>query len=58
MGLDITVLIADWSWLGEVRERERLLRLRNAWYADGTGLWDHVVTEAARRGWGVVGLSE
>ncbi|MFJ7194563.1 MULTISPECIES: hypothetical protein [unclassified Streptomyces] len=41
MGLDITVLIADWSWLGEVREHERLLRLRNAWYADGTGLWDH-----------------
>jgi hypothetical protein len=41
MGLDITVMIADWSWLGEVPERERLLRLRNAWYADETGLWDH-----------------
>ena len=40
MGLDITVMIADWSWLGEVPPRERLPRLRNAWYADETGLWD------------------
>ncbi|MFF2329573.1 MULTISPECIES: hypothetical protein [unclassified Streptomyces] len=40
MGLDITVLIADWSWLGEVHPRERLERLRNTWYADETGLWD------------------
>ncbi|MEU4503147.1 hypothetical protein [Streptomyces sp. NPDC024089] len=41
MGLDITVVIADWSWLGEVPSRERLLRLRNAWYAEETGLWEH-----------------
>ncbi|MEL5960846.1 hypothetical protein AADR41_39875 [Streptomyces sp. CLV115] len=41
MGLDITVVIADWSWLGEVPARERLLRLRNAWYAEETGLWEH-----------------
>ncbi|MFE3940509.1 hypothetical protein ACFXPV_01280 [Streptomyces sp. NPDC059118] len=41
MGMDITVMIADWSWLGDVPERERLSRLRNAWYADETGLWDH-----------------
>lgn len=41
MGLDITVMIVDWSWLGEVPPRERLSRLRNAWYADETGLWDH-----------------
>ncbi|MEU2667851.1 hypothetical protein ABZ622_03125 [Streptomyces sp. NPDC007164] len=41
MGLDITVVIADWSWLGEVPEHERLLRLRNAWYADETGLWEY-----------------
>jgi hypothetical protein len=41
MGLDINVLIADWSWLGEVPPRERLLRLRQAWYADETGLWDY-----------------
>ncbi|WEO99837.1 hypothetical protein A6P39_040595 [Streptomyces sp. FXJ1.172] len=41
MGLDITVMIADWSWLREVPPRERLPRLRNAWYADETGLWDH-----------------
>ncbi|MFD9887050.1 hypothetical protein ACFWZT_36940 [Streptomyces alboflavus] len=47
MGLDITVLIADWSWLGEVPTRERLPRLRDAWYADETGLWD-VRPEAAR----------
>ncbi|MFG2331701.1 hypothetical protein ACGFMM_18955 [Streptomyces sp. NPDC048604] len=41
MGLDITVIIADWSWLGEVPPRDRLSRLRDAWYADETGLWDH-----------------
>ncbi|MER5850450.1 hypothetical protein ABT126_26265 [Streptomyces sp. NPDC002012] len=27
MGLDSSVLIADWSWLGEVPPRERLARL-------------------------------
>ncbi len=41
MGLDINVLIADWSWLEEAPPRERLSRLRDAWYADETGLWDH-----------------
>ncbi|MFB7368929.1 hypothetical protein ACFC0D_03690 [Streptomyces sp. NPDC056222] len=41
MGLDINVLIADWAWLGKVPPRERLSRLRDAWYADETGLWDH-----------------
>lgn len=41
MGLDITVLIADWSWLGEVAPRQRLSRLRDAWYDDETGMWDH-----------------
>ncbi|MGW1954853.1 hypothetical protein ACWCPI_19250 [Streptomyces sp. NPDC001920] len=41
MGLDITVLIADRSWLAQVPPRERLPRLRDAWYADETGLWDH-----------------
>lgn len=41
MGLDITVMIADWSWLGEVPPRERLSRLRDAWYADESGLRDH-----------------
>ncbi|MFE1442623.1 hypothetical protein [Streptomyces sp. NPDC058739] len=40
MGLDITVLIADWSWLTEVPPGERLERLRDAWYDDATGLWD------------------
>ncbi|UKY54920.1 hypothetical protein [Streptomyces inhibens] len=40
MGLDITVMIVDWSWLGEVPPRERLSRLEDAWYADETGLWD------------------
>ncbi|WP_326793694.1 hypothetical protein OHA79_48775 (plasmid) [Streptomyces sp. NBC_00841] len=39
MGLDISVMIADWSWLGEVAPRERLARLRDAWYAEETGLW-------------------
>ncbi|MFE6398483.1 hypothetical protein [Streptomyces alboflavus] len=47
MGLDITVLIADSSWLEEAPPRERLPRLRDAWYADETGLWD-VGPEAAR----------
>ncbi|MET9655520.1 hypothetical protein [Streptomyces sp. NPDC006510] len=41
MGVDITVLIVDWSWLGEVSERDRLSRLEDAWGADETGLWDH-----------------
>ncbi|CAL9340044.1 hypothetical protein SUDANB15_00242 [Streptomyces sp. enrichment culture] len=41
MGLDITVIIADWLWLGEVPPGERLSRLRDAWYADESGLWDH-----------------
>ena len=41
MGLDITVLVADWSWLGEAPPGERLSRLRGAWYADETGLWEH-----------------
>ncbi|WP_149181289.1 hypothetical protein [Streptomyces sp. TRM49041] len=41
MGLDITVIIAGWSLLGDVPPRERLSRLRDAWYADETGLWDH-----------------
>ncbi|MGX8903940.1 hypothetical protein ACR820_01435 [Streptomyces netropsis] len=40
MGLDITVLIADWTWLTEVPPKDRLSRLRDAWYADETGLWD------------------
>ncbi|WP_370417352.1 hypothetical protein AB8O64_01265 [Streptomyces sp. QH1-20] len=40
MGLDITVLIADWTWLSEIPPRDRLSRLRGAWYADETGLWD------------------
>ncbi|MFE6666701.1 hypothetical protein ACFVFH_24455 [Streptomyces sp. NPDC057697] len=50
MGLDITVVIADWAWLGEVPERERLLRLRDAWYADETGLWDDDAP-VVRGGW-------
>ncbi|MFJ9417319.1 hypothetical protein ACIRPT_24480 [Streptomyces sp. NPDC101227] len=41
MGLDITVMIVDWSWLGEVPSRERLERLRDAWYDDESGLWGH-----------------
>ncbi|MFD7708566.1 hypothetical protein [Streptomyces sp. NPDC059786] len=41
MGLDITVVIADWSWLDELPPPQRLPRLRDAWYADETGLWDH-----------------
>ncbi|MFC8590712.1 hypothetical protein [Streptomyces atroolivaceus] len=40
MGLDISVMIADWSWLAEVPPPERLVRLRDAWYADEAGLWD------------------
>ncbi|MGX1677780.1 hypothetical protein ACWIFK_06470 [Streptomyces althioticus] len=90
MGLDVTVLIADPAWLTRVPTRERLPRLRSAWYADETGLWGHddadgrrrvgmaagawvpdvdafvdlltqwghVLTEAARHGWCLVGLSE
>ncbi|AXE85980.1 hypothetical protein [Streptomyces sp. Go-475] len=46
MGLDITVMIADRSWLTQVPPRERVSRLRNAWYADETGLWDHDVAVA------------
>ncbi|MFI6119287.1 hypothetical protein ACIBCU_05430 [Streptomyces sp. NPDC051064] len=45
MGLDISVMIADWSWLGEAPQRERLERLRDAWYADETGLWDYGTPE-------------
>lgn len=41
MGLDITVMIVDWSWMGEPPPRERLTRLREAWGADETGLWEH-----------------
>lgn len=41
MGLDITVVIADRSWLVEVPPRERVPRLRDAWYATETGLWEH-----------------
>ncbi|MCZ4095212.1 hypothetical protein C8250_004035 [Streptomyces sp. So13.3] len=41
MGLDINVMIAAWSWLGEAPPQERLSRLRDGWYADETGLWDH-----------------
>ncbi|MFF4183553.1 hypothetical protein ACFYZ9_10225 [Streptomyces sp. NPDC001691] len=43
MGVDMTVLIADWSWLERVPPRDRLPRLREAWYADETGLWDYDV---------------
>ena len=50
MGLDITVLIADPSWLVRVPPRERLPRLRDAWYADETGLWDHDAP-AVEGGW-------
>lgn len=39
MGLDITVMIVDWSWLGEFPPGERLPRLRDAWYDDETGFW-------------------
>lgn len=41
MGLDITVMIADGSWLGEVPPGKRVPRLRDAWYADDTGLWEY-----------------
>ncbi|MEU1351785.1 hypothetical protein [Streptomyces sp. NPDC005776] len=41
MGMDITVLPADWAWLGEAARDKRLSRLRDAWHDDGTGLWDH-----------------
>ncbi|MGQ4487261.1 hypothetical protein LRE75_25505 [Streptomyces sp. 372A] len=40
MGVDLTTLIADWSWLAEVPPPERLERLRDAWYDEATGLWD------------------
>lgn len=40
MGLDITVLIADCSWLAEVPPERRVARLWEAWEADETGLWD------------------
>lgn len=50
MGLDLTTLIADWSWLGELPARERLPRLRDAWYDDETGLWDRDAP-AADGGW-------
>lgn len=40
MGVDLTTLIADWTWLAEVPPPERLERLRNAWYDEATGLWD------------------
>lgn len=46
MGLDITTLIADWSWLAEAPPRERLPRLRDAWYDDETGLWDDGSSQA------------
>ncbi|WP_331720379.1 hypothetical protein [Streptomyces sp. NBC_00209] len=41
MGVDLTTLIADWSWLAEVPPSERLPRLRDAWYDEATGLWDY-----------------
>jgi len=41
MGLDLHTLIADWPWLAEVPPGERLARLRDAWYDEGTGLWDY-----------------
>lgn len=50
MGLDITVMITDPSWLAQVPSRERVPRLRDAWYADETGLWDHEVP-MAEGGW-------
>jgi hypothetical protein len=50
MGLDITVLITDCAWLEEVAPQERLPRLRAAWYADETGLWDHDAP-AVEGGW-------
>ncbi len=50
MGLDITVMVADCSWLCEVPPRERVPRLRDAWYADETGLWDHD-TPVVESGW-------
>ncbi|MGW0882352.1 hypothetical protein [Streptomyces sp. NPDC002671] len=50
VGLDITVMIADCSWLGEVPPSERVPRLRDAWYDDETGLWDHDAPEV-ESGW-------
>ncbi len=46
MGMDITVLVVDWSWLEDAPSRERLSRLRDAWYADETGLWDQGASAA------------
>ncbi|MFD0366508.1 hypothetical protein [Streptomyces sp. NPDC059071] len=40
MGLDITVLIADWSWLSAAPAPERPGLLRDAWYDDATGFWE------------------
>ncbi len=37
-------MIADWSWLGEAPPQDRSARLRDAWYADETGLWDWAAT--------------
>lgn len=50
MGLDIAVMIADRSWLTRVPSRERVARLRDAWHADDTGLWDHEAL-AGGTGW-------
>ncbi|MGJ7019087.1 hypothetical protein ACWFQ6_11925 [Streptomyces althioticus] len=50
MGLDVTVLIADPAWLTRVPTRERLPRLRSAWYADEAGLWGHDAPTGAE-GW-------
>jgi hypothetical protein len=50
MGLDITVLIVDRPWLTRVPTRERLPRLRSAWYADETRLWGHDAPTGAE-GW-------
>jgi hypothetical protein len=50
MGLDITVMIVDWSWLSESPPPERLPRPRDAWYDDETGFWDHDAP-AIEEGW-------
>ncbi|NSC23342.1 hypothetical protein FM076_20190 [Streptomyces albus subsp. chlorinus] len=39
MGVDLSLLAADWAWLGRFPPGERVARLRAAWYADETGLW-------------------
>ncbi|MFF9819525.1 hypothetical protein [Streptomyces sp. NPDC014006] len=49
MGLDITVLIANRSWLEQVPPQKRVERLRDAWYDDETGLWDE--TPRPEDGW-------